>query len=170
MNTLIEDLLRLSRISRTELRREDFDLSALAFELIQQKQAENPERKVDIHIQTPILVHGDRNLLKIAIENLVNNAWKFSAKKEVTEISLGAQAREDETVIFVRDNGVGFDMQYAGKLFGAFQRLHSEREFEGTGIGLAIVQRIIARHDGKIWAESSPGQGATFFISLKTQA
>jgi len=167
MNTLIDDMLRLSRISRAELRSESFDLSAIAFEVIQQKQAEMPEQKADIHIQTPIVVHGDRNLLKIALENLLNNAWKFSLKQAIIEIWVGAEQKDGELVIFVRDNGVGFDMQFAGNLFGAFQRLHSEREFEGTGIGLAIVQRIIARHAGKIWAESSPGQGATFFFTLK---
>jgi light-regulated signal transduction histidine kinase (bacteriophytochrome) len=115
-------------------------------------------------------VHGDRSLMKIALENLLGNAWKFSVKKDVTEIGVGARKIEGETVFFVRDNGIGFDMKYAGKLFGAFQRLHSEREFDGTGIGLAIVQRVMSRHDGKIWVESSPDNGTTFFFTLKLQA
>jgi signal transduction histidine kinase len=170
MNLLVDDMLRLSRISRAELRVETFDLSDIAFEIIQQLQAESPERKADIHIQTPLRVRGDRSLMKIALENLLGNAWKFSVKKDVTEIGVGARKIEGETVFFVRDNGIGFDMKYAGKLFGAFQRLHSEREFDGTGIGLAIVQRVMSRHDGKIWVESSPDNGTTFFFTLKLQA
>ncbi|MEJ5224120.1 MAG: ATP-binding protein [Anaerolineales bacterium] len=166
MGQLIEDILRLSRISRTELRIETFDLSVYAAEIAQRLQSEMPERQAVINIQSPLLVTADRNLLIIVLENLLSNAWKFTGKKEHAEISVGMLQQDDDQVLYVKDNGVGFNMDYAEKLFGAFQRLHSDQDFPGTGIGLAIVQRIINRHGGRIWAESEPDKGTTFYFTL----
>jgi light-regulated signal transduction histidine kinase (bacteriophytochrome) len=127
-----------------------------------------PQRKVATHITLDIHASGDPNLLRIALENLLRNAWKFTAAPAhvAAEIEFGVLREGDKPVYFVRDNGAGFDMQYAGKLFGAFQRMHGAQDFEGTGIGLAIVHRIIQRHGGRIWAEAAPEQGATFFFTL----
>jgi light-regulated signal transduction histidine kinase (bacteriophytochrome) len=117
-------------------------------------------------IEPGLRVQGDTNLLRIMLQNLIANAWKYSSKKTSTEITLGKQESNNGTVFYVRDNGAGFDMRYVNKLFGAFQRLHGSDEFEGTGIGLATVQRIVARHGGKVWAESEEGKGATFYVQL----
>lgn len=166
MGQLIEDILRLSRISRAELRMETFDLSEYAREIMARLHSETPDRQAAISIQTPLIVTADRNLLLIVLENLLNNAWKFTGKTAVAEITVGMFRQNDDDVLFVRDNGVGFDMRHAAKLFGAFQRLHTEQDFPGTGIGLAIVQRIINRHGGRIWVESDPGTGTTFYFTL----
>jgi light-regulated signal transduction histidine kinase (bacteriophytochrome) len=127
---------------------------------------ESPERSVQVVIEPGLRVKGDANLIRIALENLVGNAWKFTRKKPEPAIEINAIQKESETVYFVRDNGAGFDMAYADKLFGAFQRLHDISEFEGTGIGLATVQRIIHRHGGRVWAESAIEHGATFYFTL----
>jgi PAS domain S-box-containing protein len=162
MNELIDDLLTLSRVSRQELRRERVDLSGLARTVLAELQQRSPERQVRIEIGQDLSAEGDARLLRVAFENLFGNAWKFTAKKPAASISFG----RSNGAFFVRDDGAGFDMQYAGKLFGPFQRLHARHEFEGTGIGLATVQRIVHRHGGRIWAESAKDQGATFLFTL----
>jgi len=166
MAQLIDDILRLSRISRGELRLETFDLSIYAHEILDRLQGEAPNRKAVIEVQSPLEVIADRNLLVIVLENLLSNAWKFTSQNEQTCITLASQYQDGDQVICVCDNGVGFEMERAQKLFGAFQRMHSEKDFPGTGIGLAIVYRIISRHGGRIWAESEPGKGTTFYFTL----
>ena len=167
MANLIDDLLNLSRVSRTELSWEEVDLTELARNTVAELQVASPQRQVSVHIADNLSAHGDRRLLGIALTNLLNNAWKFTAAKNPAIIEVGRDDLEAEPVFFVRDNGAGFDMAYAGKLFGAFQRLHDASEFAGTGIGLATVQRVIHKHGGRIWAESAVDAGATFYFMLK---
>lgn len=166
MEQLIEDLLRLSRLTRSALNVTEVDISALAAAVAQDLQRSQPQRRVSFRIAEGVTVAGDRDLLKVALENLLGNAWKFTAKKEDALIEFGELEVEGERACFVRDNGAGFDMAYVGKLFGTFQRLHPEKEFPGTGIGLSLVQRIIHRHQGRIWAEGAVGAGATFYFTL----
>ena len=165
MHQLIDDMLALSRVTRNEMKRETVNLSGIAALILNDLKQMQPHREVATHITLDICANGDPNLLLIALENLLRNAWKFTAR-QAAEIEFGVLHEDGKTVYFVRDDGAGFDMQYAGKLFGAFQRMHRPQEFEGTGIGLAIVQRIIQRHGGRIWAEAAPEQGATFFFTL----
>ena len=169
MATLIDDLLKLSRITRSELKREDIDLSALASEVIEELRKQEPERTVQCTIQPGLIAWGDARLLRIVLDNLLGNAWKFTSKRPDAQIEFGMQRQDDEPVYFVRDNGAGFDMAYAEKLFGAFQRLHETSEFPGTGIGLATAQRIIHKHGGRIWAEGEVEQGATFYFTLEAR-
>jgi two-component system sensor histidine kinase/response regulator len=166
MGQLIEDLLQLSRMGRLELNQQAVDLSALVTAIAAELREGDPERQVDWAIQPDVTVRGDARLLRIALENLMRNAWKFTNKQARARIEFGRRVDDTETVYFVRDDGVGFDLAYAGKLFQPFQRLHLTSEFEGTGIGLAIVNRILRRHHGRVWAESAPGQGATFCFTL----
>jgi light-regulated signal transduction histidine kinase (bacteriophytochrome) len=166
MSGLIDDLLNLSRITRSELRREAVDLSALVRSIAEQLRQAQPERHVEFRIADGLTAQGDPRLLRIALENLLGNAWKFTAKTADAVVEFGLTRAGGDDVYFVRDNGAGFDMAYAGKLFGAFQRLHDVREFEGTGIGLATVQRIVRRHGGDVRAEGEPERGATFFFTL----
>jgi len=166
MSVLIDDLLKLSRVTRDEMHHENVNLSALAQKLTRELQQSQPERHVNFTIARGLVAKGDANLLRVALENLLVNAWKFSRTKECAMIEFGCTNTNGQHVYFVRDNGVGFDMAYADKLFGAFQRLHSPKEFEGTGIGLATVRRIVNRHGGTIWAESAVDQGATFYFTL----
>ncbi|WP_051181686.1 ATP-binding protein [Thermithiobacillus tepidarius DSM 3134] len=166
MAQLIDDLLQLAQATRGELRREPVNLSDLARRIATNLYASEPEREVEFHVAPDVIARGDPRLLQVVLENLLGNAWKFTGKHANARIEFGAFAQDGQTVYFVRDNGAGFDMAYAGKLFGAFQRLHGASEFEGTGVGLAIVQRIIRRHGGRIWAESTVGQGATFCFTL----
>ncbi len=166
MGQLISDLLKLSRLTRGEMFREQVNLSDLAAEVIAELRSTQPERQVDIVLEPGLIVHGDARLLRVALENLLGNAWKFTSKRPVGRVELGSTVIEGERACFVRDNGAGFDMAYAHKLFGAFQRLHSVVEFEGTGIGLATVQRVIHRHGGRIWAEGQVDVGATFYFTL----
>lgn len=167
MGELIDDLLGLSRVTRTEMHCTQVDLSAIAGEIMADLCQTAPERNVEF-INTPELIaNGDARLLRIVLENLLNNAWKYTCRESLAEISFGAIEQKDgKLAYFVRDNGAGFDMAYADKLFGAFQRLHSEGEFPGSGIGLATVQRIIHKHGGQVWAESAINQGATFYFTL----
>jgi light-regulated signal transduction histidine kinase (bacteriophytochrome) len=130
-------------------------------------QNSQPERISTFNIQSGLTVKADRNLMEIALHNLLENSWKYSRNQPLTKIEFGIETKDNKRVFYIRDNGVGFDMKYVDKLFGAFQRLHSASEFEGTGIGLATVQRIIRRHGGKIWAESEVNKGATFYFTLK---
>ncbi len=167
MADLIDDMLKLARIARSELVRDEINLSDLAQEIAGQLKTQDPKRSAAIEITPGLRTMGDRNLLRAMFENLLGNAWKFTSKCPVSRIEVGVKDIDSEPVFFVRDNGAGFDMRYADKLFGVFQRLHSEREYPGTGIGLASVQRIIHKHGGRIWAESVVGQGATFSFVLQ---
>ena len=166
MAALIDDLLELSRVSRSQLQPEVVDLSRMAREIMAALQERQPERRVAIVIQPGLKARGDPGLLRTAMENLLGNAWKYTGRTAEARIEVGSESTQTGTVFHVRDNGAGFDMRYAAKLFSAFQRLHHPSEFEGTGVGLATVQRIIHRHGGRIWAQSSPGQGATFLFTL----
>ena len=166
MAQLIDDLLRLSRITRVEMQRETVNLSDMAREILAELRNVDPEREVELVIQPNVMAEGDPSLLKIALGNLLSNAWKFTGKGSVGKIEFGTTSADGKEAYFVRDNGVGFDTAYAEKLFTPFQRLHAETEFPGTGIGLAIVKRIISRHEGRIWAEGEVGQGATFYFTL----
>jgi len=167
MGALIDDLLRLSRVTRAELNVTRVDLSAIAREIADAIDREQSGRSVEWAIEPGLSVRADPALMRIAMLNLLQNAWKFTGRTDSPVIRVGALERDAKTVYFVADNGVGFDMAHADSLFGAFQRLHHAGDFPGTGIGLAIVQRIIRRHDGEIWAEAKQGEGATFFFSVK---
>ncbi|HEV3040881.1 MAG TPA: response regulator [Candidatus Angelobacter sp.] len=167
MGRLIDDLLKLAKTGRKVLDRETVDLSDLAREIASRLQASEPGRDAAFVIAPNLIAKADRGLLQVVLENLLGNAWKFTSKRPRTSIELGVQHHANQTIYFVRDNGAGFDMKYADKLFGAFQRLHYENEFPGTGIGLATVQKIIHRHGGRVWAESQAGQGATFYFVLE---
>ncbi len=170
MALLIDDLLQLSRVSRAELARAPVDLSALAAGVAAELQARQPERTVEFVIGAGLTAWGDARLLRVALENLLGNAWKFTSRQPAARIEFGAIEQDGRPAFLVRDNGAGFDMAYAQRLFGAFQRLHSASDFPGTGVGLATVKRIIRRHGGRIWAEAAPGQGATFYFTLPAEA
>jgi signal transduction histidine kinase len=166
MAQLIDDVLYLSRVARAELRRQEVDLSALAHAIVERLREGDGDRQVDVRIRPGLVAEGDGQLLRIALENLLENAWKFTSRQPEPRIELGVTHLPGEPAFFVRDNGAGFDMSYAERLFTPFQRLHLSTEFPGTGIGLATVQRIVYRHGGRIWAEGSVGQGATFHFTL----
>jgi PAS domain S-box-containing protein len=166
MAQLIDDLLTLSRITRREMKHQAVNLTALVKSIANALQASEPERQVTFTIANDVVVQGDEGLLRVALENLLNNAWKFSSKQPQAHIEFGVTDQGEHVVYFVRDNGAGFDMAYANKLFGPFQRLHSINEFPGTGIGLATVQRIMHRHGGRIRAEAAVSEGATFYFTL----
>jgi signal transduction histidine kinase len=166
MSGLIDDLLRLSRISRTKPAPSEVDLSALAGAVVEELRRGEPARRAVVDIQDGVRALGDGRLLRVALENLLGNAWKFTRRRPEARIAFGAENGAPRPVYFVRDNGAGFDMTYAGKLFGAFQRLHSGRDFEGNGIGLATVARVVHMHGGRIWAEAAVDQGATFRFTL----
>jgi light-regulated signal transduction histidine kinase (bacteriophytochrome) len=166
MGQLIDDMLNLSRITRSELRRQPVNLSALVATIAWELRQTQLERQVEFIIAPGVTVEGDPHLLHIALENLINNAWKFTQKQFQAIIEFGVSQDNNQLTYFVRDNGVGSDMAYVNKLFAPFQRLHARHEFEGTGVGLATVQRIIQRHGGQLWVEASVGQGATFYFTL----
>ncbi len=167
MNTLIEDLLRLARTTRAEMHLMPVDLSAVALEISEKLQAADGDRKADWIIAPNISALGDLGLLRVAMENLLSNAWKYTSRTARARIEFGFDPQADGTsAYYVRDNGAGFDMKYASRLFAPFQRLHSEREFPGTGVGLATVQRIVQKHGGRIWPQAAPDQGATFYFTL----
>jgi hypothetical protein len=166
MAGLIDDLLQLARITRGEMRRERVDLTQLAFEVMKELIREDESRPYELSIGPGLFAFGDRRLLKITLTNLLGNAWKFSAHRDPAKIAFGQEMIDGDPVFFVRDNGAGFDDTYIGKLFGAFQRLHTVNEFAGTGIGLATVKRIINRHGGRVWAEGAVDQGAAFYFTL----
>lgn len=168
MNLLVDGLLALAKLSRQEVSRENVDLSGIARSLRDQLFSMEPGRKVEFIIAPEMSGVGDPRLLDLVFQNLINNAWKFTSKKDAAKIEVGQMEQGNETVFFVKDNGAGFDMHYADKLFGSFQRLHSEAEFSGIGIGLATVQKIIRRHNGKIWAIATQGEGAAFFFTLRS--
>lgn len=167
MAQLIDDVLQLARVTRSEMHREKIDISEIAEEVVRSiRKRSGGKRAVEVTIEQGLLTHGDKRLLGIVLMNLFENSWKFTAKREAPEIVFGLDRANGRHGFFVRDNGAGFDMAYADKLYGAFQRLHSTSEFEGTGIGLATVQRIISRHGGRVWAEGQLDKGATFYFSL----
>lgn len=166
MGQLIDDLLSLSRVTRNEMRPETVDLSAMTNEIVADLRRAEPDRLIHVCIEANLRADADPNLIRIVLENLLGNAWKFTRKTPQPRIEVGVSRHDGRRAFFVRDNGAGFDMAYASKLFGAFQRLHGPADFEGTGIGLATVQRIIHRHGGRVWAEGSVGQGATFYFAI----
>ncbi len=166
MGQLIDDLLRLSRLSRVEMRTEWVDLSALAGEVVAELGRREPGRRVAAVIEPDLAAAGDGGLLRVAVENLLGNAWKFTSSNPAATVVVGRCEHRGEPAFFVQDDGAGFDMAHAGRLFGAFQRLHAEREFPGNGVGLATVQRVVHRHGGRVWAEAAPGRGATFYFTL----
>ena len=166
MGMLIDDLLKLSRITRAEIIYESVDLSEIFQEIAAKTSKNDPTRIVDVIIQKGIIVDGDRHLLEIALTNLIDNAWKFTGKTKNARVEFGTLLTDGKQAMFIRDNGIGFDMTYVDKLFGAFQRLHTTAEFQGTGIGLTIAQRVIHRHGGAIWAEGEVGCGASFYFTL----
>src|SRR5205814_672830 len=167
---LIDDLLELSRATRVELRRTPLDLTALAQEIAADLARAEPERRVEWSIAPGLTAYADAALLRAALQNLLSNAWKFTGRHPQAHIEVGRTGPEDEAAFYVRDNGAGFDMAYADKLFAPFQRLHTAEEFSGTGIGLATVQRIVHRHGGQIWAEGNVGSGASFFFTLPSKS
>ena len=166
MGQLMDDLLKLSRVTRSDLNLEKLDLSDMARKIVDELRNEDPKRKVKVTIAPNMTANGDKNLLGLVLQNLLGNAWKYSSKTSEPRIEIGTAAHNGKRAYFVRDNGVGFDMTYADKLFQPFQRLHKATEFAGTGIGLATVQRIIRRHGGQVWAEGKVGGGATFYFTL----
>jgi signal transduction histidine kinase len=168
MGHLIDALLSLSRVSRTELRPESIDVSALANSVAADLARGEPERAVEVDVQPGLSATMDQSLARTLLTNLLSNAWKFTTRVAKARIEVGASAGDG--AFFVRDNGAGFDKQFANKLFAPFQRLHTAREFPGTGIGLATVQRIVHRHGGRVWAEGSVNSGATFYFRLPANA
>ena len=170
MSRLIEDLLRLSKMSRSQVRRIPFELSCLVRTVALQIQQTDRDRSVTLTVEGGVNVNADPHLVQIVLDNLLRNAWKFTAKRTRAEVQFGSQQVGDEVCYYVRDNGAGFNMEYAAKLFGVFQRLHADSEFEGTGVGLATVKRIINRHGGRVWAQSEVDRGATFYFTLGAAA
>ena len=169
MSKLIDELLNLSRLGRIELQRKPVDLGEFACAISGDLAKACPQRLVDLQVAPDLVADADPELVYIALQNLLDNAWKYTGKTEAARIEVGATANGAGRIFHVRDNGAGFDMAHATRMFGAFQRLHHAREFDGTGIGLAIVQRIISRHGGRIWAEGTVGQGATFYFTLEPE-
>ncbi|MEX2431060.1 MAG: ATP-binding protein, partial [Dehalococcoidia bacterium] len=166
MGSLIEDLLKLTQLSREDIRSQRLDLSVIARSIAEDLRRTGPERGVNFVIPNGITARGDARFIRLVMENLFDNAWKFTSLQQVPTIEFGAVHENGERAYFVKDDGAGFDSAYASKLFQPFQRLHSPKEFSGTGIGLASVQWIIRRHGGRVWAEGDPGKGATFFFTL----
>jgi light-regulated signal transduction histidine kinase (bacteriophytochrome) len=164
MAQLIEGLLALAHVSELEIIRTPLNLSDMATEILQRLQAEHPQRQVQWRVDPGLAAVGDVRLVRSVLENLLGNAWKFSARSPRADLHVGGGG--EPGVFYVQDNGAGFDMAYADRLFGTFQRLHSPDEFPGTGIGLATVARAVSRHGGRVWAQSAPGEGATFFFTL----
>jgi light-regulated signal transduction histidine kinase (bacteriophytochrome) len=166
MAQLIDDLLNLSRVTRAEMRRETVDLSRMAEIVAESLKRMQSDRKAEFVIEKGLTAEGDERLVRVVLDNLMGNAWKYTGKRPQARIEFGRTNHDSRSAYFVRDNGAGFDMAYAHKLFGAFQRLHSVSEFPGTGIGLATVQRIVHRHGGQVWAEGAVDKGATFYFTL----
>jgi len=166
MNSMIDSLLALSRLQSQPIKRQPVDLSQMTRYVLEDLRSNEPEREADIHIEPGLVIHGDPTLMRIAIENLVGNAWKYSSQSPVTRIELRRETLAGTPTFVIADHGAGFDMRFADRLFGVFQRLHSAKDFQGTGVGLASVRRIIRRHGGDIWAESEVGKGARFYFTL----
>lgn len=170
MGVLIDDLLLMSRVTRQEMIRENVNLSAHVKEILADLAQREPQRQVEVVIAPGSYTSGDARLLRVMLDNLLDNAWKYTSKTAIARIEYGYRLEEEEQIHFVRDNGAGFDMRYAGKLFGAFQRMHKTEDFPGTGVGLATAARIIYRHGGRIWAEAEVNKGATFYFTLPLAA
>ena len=168
MAQLIDDLLQYSRSGLADITLESVDLSKMASEIVADLKMRNPERIVNVNVQEDIVVNADQKLIQVVLNNLLGNAWKYSGKVENAEISFGKVELEGITTLFIADNGAGFDMEKAEKLFSPFIRLHSNNEFQGTGVGLSTVKRIIEKHNGSIWAESEKGKGAIFYFTINT--
>jgi light-regulated signal transduction histidine kinase (bacteriophytochrome) len=166
MNKLIDAFISMARISRAELKIEEIDLSRMVEEIFGFLRSTHPDRNVEVVVAPALQARADERLLRIALENLIGNAWKFTSKKDRARIEFGADDLPDGRVFYVRDNGAGFDRALAHKLFQAFERLHHNSQFEGLGVGLSTVHRVIAKHEGKIWAEGEEGKGATFYFTL----
>ncbi len=166
MGVLIDDLINLSRLTRSEFRKEDIDLSSVALDVLNELKQSDPQRKYEFTNFLPQTISADPGLLRAALQNLISNAWKYSSTKEVSIIELGQIFKDGKVTYYVKDNGVGFDMRFYDKLFQPFQRLHPKEQFDGSGIGLATVARIIRRHGGTIWGESELGKGSTFYFTL----
>jgi light-regulated signal transduction histidine kinase (bacteriophytochrome) len=166
MAALIDALLSLSRVTRSDVRRERIDLGTLVRAAVAELSVADPSRRVDLVAPAAVEAHADPRLVRVVVDNLVGNAWKFTSKVASARIELGVDAQGGTPTYYVRDNGAGFDPAYARKLFAPFQRMHTVHDFPGTGIGLATVQRVIHRHGGRIWADAAPGQGATFYFTL----
>jgi light-regulated signal transduction histidine kinase (bacteriophytochrome) len=166
MAELIESLLILARVTQADTQHDPVDLSELVLAAAERLRASQPDRQVNLQVAAGLTNHGDSRLLSVAFDNLLGNAWKFTRDHPEARVEFGCTDQNQEPVYFLRDNGVGFDMAFSSKLFGVFQRLHAGTEFEGTGIGLATVQRIIQRHGGRVWAEAKVGQGASFYFTL----
>jgi signal transduction histidine kinase len=167
MNQMIDALLAIARLSTQPLARQPVSLSQLAGFVVDELRRGAPERQIDIQVQPDISAHGDPTLLRLVLENLLGNAWKYTQRCHAPRVSFGCEAIDGQRVFVVRDNGAGFDMRAVDRLFGLFQRLHSASEFPGTGVGLASVKRIVARHGGRIWADAEPGKGASFYFTLR---
>ncbi len=166
MAKLIDDLLALSRLGRQQIRKSSIDLAAMARQVFEQLREQEPERDLQLTVQELPQAWGDPSLINQVMMNLLGNAIKYTRAKKTANLEVGGYLQGQETIYYVRDNGIGFDPRYADKLFGVFQRLHGDQEYEGTGVGLAIVQRIIYRHGGRVWAEGKAGEGATFYFTL----
>ena len=170
MSNLIDELLNLSRLTRVELHRQPVDLAESASAIVADLSRHHPGRTVEVEVSKGLVADADPDLVEIALQNLIGNAWKYTSKRNHAKIEIGASPNGAVRIFHVKDNGAGFDMAHANRLFGAFQRLHAERDFEGTGIGLAIVQRIVARHGGRIWAEGAVDSGAAFYFTLEPES
>ncbi|MDT4859836.1 Phytochrome-like protein cph1 [compost metagenome] len=168
MGALIDALLHMSRLNQLPMQLRVVNVSEIASEIAAQLMEATPERVAQVRIAPNLEAMADPTLVRSLLDNLLRNAWKFSARKEITRIDVGSKTLDGETIYFVRDNGCGFDMASADRLFGPFQRLHREDEYAGTGIGLTIVQRIVMRHGGRVWAVAAPNQGATFYFTLSS--
>ena len=166
MEHLINDLLKLSRSTRGDLHRNDIDMSALMDEIIAEYRQDNPKRDISVHISPNIKAYADKRFVRVVLENLISNAWKYTSQCDDPKIFFGMTDKEGQKAYYIQDNGAGFDMAYSEKLFAPFQRLHSAKEFDGTGVGLATVQRVIHRHGGEIWANAEVNEGATFYFTL----
>ena len=169
MNSMIDALLALAQLSTQPLARQPVNLSQLAGFIVDDLRRAADQRSVEVSIQPGLMAHGDPTLLRMVLENLIGNAWKYTGKCATARISFEAVKYEGREVYMVGDNGAGFDMRFADRLFGVFQRLHSANDFQGTGVGLASVRRIVRRHGGEVWAESEVGQGARFYFTLGTR-
>jgi light-regulated signal transduction histidine kinase (bacteriophytochrome) len=166
MNQLIEAMLKMGRLTRGEIQENSVDLSSLAKVIAHELTTKEPQRRVEFVIAERMRVNGDAEMLRVVLQNLFDNAWKFTGNRQAATIEFGVTDMEGKTVCFVRDDGAGFDMEFAGKLFMPFKRLHAASEFPGLGIGLAIAHRIVMRHNGRMWARSAPEKGATFYFTL----
>jgi light-regulated signal transduction histidine kinase (bacteriophytochrome) len=166
MGQLIDGILSLSRLTRGEFHPQPVNLSEMAAQILEELKADEPDRRVNADVEPGLATKADPRLMEAVLQNLLDNAWKFTSRHESGRIQFGSEKKDGKTVYFVKDDGAGFDMAYIGKMFGAFQRLHGAQDFPGTGIGLATVQRIIHRHGGTIWAEGAIEQGASFYFTL----